>query len=137
MCLCFRLIYLATAVPLVNARRVRHFAVYLEDYTCSVYFSVQLHRTNRGRTGGGKDYVKVFIASPNHVVLPRDAWCVLQFIVYGDSNTDVGRRYMSDNSYQFPDIGPFPWPQLYDASNPDVSVPASRATSPRCLLLLL
>jgi len=28
--------------------------VYLEDYTCSVHFSVQLHRTNRGHRGGGK-----------------------------------------------------------------------------------
>ena len=32
-------------VPLVKARRVLHFGVYLEDYTCSVYFSVQLEPT--------------------------------------------------------------------------------------------
>ena len=44
------------AVPPIKARRALHFAVYLEDCTCSEYFSVQLEQTGV-TTGGGKRQV--------------------------------------------------------------------------------
>ena len=44
VCVCFRPIYWRQS--LCSRRDVRYtFAVYLEDYTCSVYFSVQLEPT--------------------------------------------------------------------------------------------
>ena len=39
------------AVPLIKARRGLHSALYLEDYTCSVYFSVQLEPTGVTQEG--------------------------------------------------------------------------------------
>jgi len=42
VCVCVFVSSILATVPLVKARRVRHFAVDLEDYTtCSAYFSVQ------------------------------------------------------------------------------------------------
>ncbi len=53
---------------------------------------------------------------------------VTQMIVFGDSNSDTGRRFSADSSYDFPLIGPFPWEKLFDNSNPDVSAESSLAS---------
>eukprot|EP00903_Cladosiphon_okamuranus_P017948 g16515.t1 len=57
-------------------------------------------------------------ASPDLKANPR-----AKMIVFGDSNSDVGRRFSADSSYDFPLIGPFPWEKLYDSSNPDTKIP--------------
>ena len=44
-CLCVFSSHLLAVVPLFKVKRALHFAVYLEDYTRSVYFSVQLEPT--------------------------------------------------------------------------------------------
>ena len=46
--------------------------------------------------------------------------CFCQFVVFGDSNSDVGRSHASDLIYDFPSIGKSPWTHLFDADNPDV-----------------
>ena len=54
--------YILAAVPLFKARRALHFAVYLdlEDYTCIMYFCVQLEPT--GVTHEGVNTGAVFWA---------------------------------------------------------------------------
>lgn len=45
-------------------------------------------------------------------------------VVFGDSSSDVGRRYNAPSSFQFEEygIGAFPWKRLYDGPESDVSV---------------
>lgn len=43
-------------------------------------------------------------------------------IVFGDSTADAGRRFNAPASFDFEDIGPFPWPNLFEAPDSDVSV---------------
>ncbi|CAN0269932.1 unnamed protein product, partial [Ectocarpus fasciculatus] len=42
-------------------------------------------------------------------------------VVFGDSNSDTGRRFNAPASFQFEDdgIGPFPWKRLYDGPDSD------------------
>lgn len=42
-------------------------------------------------------------------------------IVFSDSNADTGRRFNAPASFDFADIGPFPWKRLYDGPESDVS----------------
>lgn len=43
-------------------------------------------------------------------------------VVFGDSNSDVGRRFNAPASFQFEEygIGPFPWKRLFDGLDSDV-----------------
>lgn len=54
-----------------------------------------------------------------------------QMVVFGDSNSDTGRRYNAPASFQFEEygIGPFPFKRLYDGTGTDVSyfLPQARA----------
>lgn len=43
-------------------------------------------------------------------------------IVFGDSTSDAGRRFNAPASFDFDDIGPFPWTKLFEAPDSDVSV---------------
>ncbi|CBN74389.1 GDSL-like lipolytic enzyme [Ectocarpus siliculosus] len=38
-----------------------------------------------------------------------------KIIVFGDSNSDAGRRFDAPNVYPFSDIGVYPWEKVYDA----------------------
>ncbi|CAN0407163.1 unnamed protein product, partial [Ectocarpus fasciculatus] len=40
-----------------------------------------------------------------------------QFIVFGDSQSDAGRRFNSPNVYPFSDLGVYPWEKVYDADD--------------------
>lgn len=41
-------------------------------------------------------------------------------VVFGDSTSDAGRRFNAPASFDFEDIGPFPWMRLFDAPDSDV-----------------
>ncbi|CAN0059516.1 unnamed protein product, partial [Ectocarpus fasciculatus] len=40
-----------------------------------------------------------------------------KFIVFGDSQSDAGRRFNSPNVYPFSDLGVYPWEKVYDADD--------------------
>lgn len=42
-------------------------------------------------------------------------------IVFSDSNADTGRRFNAPASFDFDDIGPFPFKRLFDGSESNVS----------------
>ena len=42
-------------------------------------------------------------------------------IVFGDSSADAGRRFNAPASFDFDDIGPFPWAYLFEEPGSDVS----------------
>ena len=42
-------------------------------------------------------------------------------IVFGDSTSDAGRRFDAPASFDFEDIGPFPFTRLFEAPDSDVS----------------
>lgn len=44
-----------------------------------------------------------------------------QMIVFGDSTSDAGRRFNSPASFDFDDIGPYPWTYLFEEPGSDVS----------------
>ena len=46
---------------------------------------------------------------------------VRQIIVFGDSTSDTGRRFNAPASFEFDDIGPFPWAYLFEEPSGDVS----------------
>ena len=74
--------HLLAAVPLFKTRRALLFAVYLEDYTCSVYFSVQLEPT--GVTQGGGLFSSFYVS-----FLPHRPPAVLAFIFYREKGSAV------------------------------------------------
>lgn len=44
-----------------------------------------------------------------------------QMVVFGDSTSDAGRRFDAPASFDFDSIGPFPFTQLFDEPDRDVS----------------
>lgn len=42
-------------------------------------------------------------------------------VVFGDSLSDSGRRFNAPASFDFEDIGPFPWKKLFVANDSEVS----------------
>ena len=46
---------------------------------------------------------------------------VPQMVVFGDSTSDAGRRFNAPASFDFDDIGPFPWTKLFEDPDSDVS----------------
>lgn len=45
-----------------------------------------------------------------------------QMVVFGDSTSDVGRRFNAPSSFDFDDLGPFPWVKMFEAPGSEVSV---------------
>lgn len=45
-----------------------------------------------------------------------------QFIVLGDSTSDSGRRFDAPASFDFEDIGPYPWARLFEDPDSEVSI---------------
>ena len=41
-------------------------------------------------------------------------------VVFGDSFSDSGRRFNAPASFDYEDIGPFPWTHLYKANDSEV-----------------
>lgn len=41
-------------------------------------------------------------------------------VVFGDSTADAGRRFNAPTSFDFDDIGPFPWTRLFEAPDSNV-----------------
>ena len=46
---------------------------------------------------------------------------VPQMVVFGDSTSDAGRRFNAPASFDFDDIGLFPWTKLFEDPDSDVS----------------
>lgn len=44
----------------------------------------------------------------------------MQMVVFGDALSDAGRRFAAPASFNFSEIGKFPWEKLYDAEDPEV-----------------
>lgn len=44
-----------------------------------------------------------------------------QIVVFGDSTSDAGRRFAAPASFDFDDIGPFPWKNLFKNRKSNVS----------------
>eukprot|EP00904_Undaria_pinnatifida_P002403 jgi/Undpi1/12163/HiC_scaffold_5.g01839.m1 len=42
-----------------------------------------------------------------------------KMVVFGDSSSDVGRRFNAPDSFDFEDIGPYPWTKLFEARDSD------------------
>lgn len=42
-------------------------------------------------------------------------------VVFGDSGSDGGRRMFAPASFDFEDIGKFPWKKLYETPDAEVS----------------
>ena len=42
-------------------------------------------------------------------------------VVFGDSTSDVGRRFDAPASFDYPDIGKFPFERLFEDADSDVS----------------
>ena len=51
-------------------------------------------------------------------------------VVFGVSTSDAGRRFKAPASFDFDDIGPYPWTKLFEAPDSDVST-RSRSVSCR------
>ena len=64
-------------VPPTKSRRGLHFAVYVEDYTCSVYFSVQLH-TSYNRPGSHTGGAFFFFLRLNMRIHDFEKSCVIE-----------------------------------------------------------
>lgn len=47
----------------------------------------------------------------------------MQMVVFSDSNADTGRRFNAPASFDFEDIGPFPWKKLFDGPDSHVRQP--------------
>lgn len=43
-------------------------------------------------------------------------------MVFGDSTSDTGRRFAAPGSFDFDDIGVFPWEKLFEAPENNVSM---------------
>lgn len=43
-----------------------------------------------------------------------------QFVVFGDSQSDAGRRYNAPASHVYEGIGVYPWTKLYEAPDSEV-----------------
>lgn len=46
-----------------------------------------------------------------------------QMVVFGDSNGDTGRRFNAPASFEFEDIGRWPWRRMFDGPDSDVRQP--------------
>lgn len=46
----------------------------------------------------------------------------MQMVVFGDALSDAGRRFSAAASFNFSEIGKFPWETLYDAEDPEVTI---------------
>ena len=70
VCVCVFVPSILTTAPPIKARRALHFAVYLEDDTCSVYFPVQLEPTGVTQEGVGGTHLGyfffLFFAQPSY-----------------------------------------------------------------------
>lgn len=58
----------------------------------------------------------LFVVTPNLVPVILFP----QMIVFGDSASDAGRKFNAPASFDFEDIGPFPWTRLFEAPDSDV-----------------
>ena len=92
MC-CVFVPYIFATVPPIEARRALPFAVYLEDYTCSVYFSVQIEPIEVTQEGVNTRFSSSFYM----FCFPHRPLAVLPFIFYREkgSTAPVPRKPQS------------------------------------------
>lgn len=72
----------------------------------------------------------------NNAAFPAfETWKTVQFIVLGDSTSDTGRRFNAPASFDFEDIGPYPWTRLFEDPDSDVSISPTNAYHRRTVLV--